>query len=96
MDRGTDCRDVLLGKTLKLRHGWVAVVNRGQADINSKVGACGGTRVSAGVALSMGGLVTVGVTGCSTAALVGQGATHPARWQLACLSRRSRRQNVDS
>mmetsp|Transcript_14458 Transcript_14458/g.31336 ORF Transcript_14458/g.31336 Transcript_14458/m.31336 type:complete len:628 (+) Transcript_14458:150-2033(+) len=37
MDRGTDCRDVLLGKTLKLRHGWVAVVNRGQADINSKV-----------------------------------------------------------
>jgi hypothetical protein len=41
MDRGTDCRDVLIGKTLKLKHGWVAVVNRGQADINSKVrGAC--------------------------------------------------------
>ena len=38
MDRGTDCRDVLLGKSLKLRHGWVAVVNRGQADINNKVG----------------------------------------------------------
>eukprot|EP00198_Chlamydomonas_reinhardtii_P011594 XP_001700931.1 dynamin-related GTPase [Chlamydomonas reinhardtii] len=37
MDRGTDCRDVLLGKTLKLKHGWVAVVNRGQADLNSKV-----------------------------------------------------------
>ncbi len=37
MDRGTDCRDVLLGKTLKLKHGWVAVVNRGQADINSRV-----------------------------------------------------------
>jgi len=37
MDRGTDCRDVLLGKSLKLRHGWVAVVNRGQADINNKV-----------------------------------------------------------
>lgn len=37
MDRGTDCRDVLLGRTLKLRHGWVAVVNRGQADLNSKV-----------------------------------------------------------
>eukprot|EP00967_Tisochrysis_lutea_P154729 scaffold307938_cov19-Tisochrysis_lutea.AAC.1 len=36
MDRGTDCRDVLLGKSLKLRHGWVAVVNRGQADINNK------------------------------------------------------------
>lgn len=41
MDRGTDCRDVLLGKTLKLKHGWVAVVNRGQADINSKVRGCG-------------------------------------------------------
>jgi len=38
MDRGTDCRDVLLGKTLKLRHGWVSVVNRGQADLNSRVG----------------------------------------------------------
>mmetsp|Transcript_7411 Transcript_7411/g.12788 ORF Transcript_7411/g.12788 Transcript_7411/m.12788 type:complete len:628 (+) Transcript_7411:31-1914(+) len=38
MDRGTDCRDVLQGRTLKLRHGWVAVVNRGQADLNSKVG----------------------------------------------------------
>ncbi|MEW5315614.1 MAG: hypothetical protein WDW38_007029 [Sanguina aurantia] len=37
MDRGTDCRDVLQGKTLKLKHGWVAVVNRGQADLNSKV-----------------------------------------------------------
>lgn len=37
MDRGTDCRDVLLGKSLKLKHGWVAVVNRGQADINSKL-----------------------------------------------------------
>ena len=37
MDRGTDCRDVLMGRQMKLRHGWVAVVNRGQADINSKV-----------------------------------------------------------
>lgn len=37
MDRGTDCRDVLMGKTLRLRHGWVAVVNRGQADLNSRV-----------------------------------------------------------
>uniref|UniRef100_A0A7S0WQS1 Dynamin GTPase n=1 Tax=Chlamydomonas leiostraca TaxID=1034604 RepID=A0A7S0WQS1_9CHLO len=37
MDRGTDCRDVLMGRSLRLRHGWVAVVNRGQADINSKV-----------------------------------------------------------
>ena len=37
MDRGTDCRDVLLGKTLRLKNGWVAVVNRGQAALNSKV-----------------------------------------------------------
>lgn len=37
MDRGTDCRDVLLGQTMRLKHGWVAVVNRGQADINTKV-----------------------------------------------------------
>jgi len=38
MDRGTDCRDVLLGRSLKLKHGWVAVVNRGQADLNQRVG----------------------------------------------------------
>eukprot|EP00798_Chlamydomonas_sp_ICE-L_P025635 gene25635-11293_t len=37
MDRGTDCRDVLMGRTLKLKNGWVAVVNRGQADLNSKM-----------------------------------------------------------
>lgn len=37
MDRGTDCRDILLGKTLKLKNGWIAVVNRAQADINGKV-----------------------------------------------------------
>lgn len=37
MDRGTDCRDILLGKTMRLKHGWVSVVNRGQADINHKV-----------------------------------------------------------
>ena len=37
MDRGTDCRDVLLGKTLKLKNGWTAVVNRSQADLNGKV-----------------------------------------------------------
>ncbi|GAX77714.1 hypothetical protein CEUSTIGMA_g5157.t1 [Chlamydomonas eustigma] len=37
MDRGTDCRDVLLGKTLRLKHGWVAVINRGQADLNGKM-----------------------------------------------------------
>ncbi len=37
MDKGTDCRDVLLGRGLRLKHGWVAVVNRGQADINKRV-----------------------------------------------------------
>jgi len=37
MDRGTDCRDILEGRALRLRHGWVAVVNRGQADINKRV-----------------------------------------------------------
>ncbi|KAF6255607.1 dynamin-related GTPase [Scenedesmus sp. NREL 46B-D3] len=37
MDRGTDCREILLGKSLRLKHGWVAVVNRGQADINKKM-----------------------------------------------------------
>jgi hypothetical protein len=37
MDRGTDCRDVLQGQAMRLKHGWVAVVNRGQADLNSKV-----------------------------------------------------------
>jgi len=29
---------VLLGRSLKLKHGWVAVVNRGQADLNQRVG----------------------------------------------------------
>lgn len=38
MDKGTDCRDILLGRSLRLRHGWVAVVNRGQADINKRMG----------------------------------------------------------
>jgi hypothetical protein len=37
MDKGTDCRDILEGRALRLRHGWVAVVNRGQADINKRV-----------------------------------------------------------
>ena len=36
MDKGTDCRDVLCGRSLRLRHGWVGVVNRGQADINKR------------------------------------------------------------
>ena len=30
MDKGTDARDVLDGKAVRLKHGWVAVVNRGQ------------------------------------------------------------------
>ena len=56
MDRGTDCRDVLLGKTLKLKHGWVAVVNRGQADLNSKVGeGSGGSRPGGRGKVSAGG-----------------------------------------
>lgn len=35
MDPGTDARDVLDGRELKLKHGWAAVVNRGQQDINA-------------------------------------------------------------
>ena len=38
MDPGTDARDVLDGTSVKLKHGWIGVVNRGQADINSRVG----------------------------------------------------------
>lgn len=38
MDPGTNCRDVLEGQTYQLRNGWIGVVNRGQADINSRVG----------------------------------------------------------
>jgi replication fork clamp-binding protein CrfC len=37
MDRGTDCRDIVMGNTLRLKNGWVAVINRGQADIQNKV-----------------------------------------------------------
>lgn len=37
MDPGTNCRDVLEGHTYILRNGWIGVVNRGQADINSKM-----------------------------------------------------------
>lgn len=33
MDRGTDARSVLDGTAVRLKHGWVGVVNRGQADI---------------------------------------------------------------
>eukprot|EP00210_Caulerpa_lentillifera_P005765 g5512.t1 len=37
MDPGTSVRDVLQSKHLRLKHGWVGVVNRGQKDINSKM-----------------------------------------------------------
>lgn len=37
MDKGTDARDVLEGRSLCLEHGWCAVVNRSQADINTRV-----------------------------------------------------------
>jgi hypothetical protein len=37
MDRGTDARDILDGKSVSLRNGWVAVVNRGQGDLNEKM-----------------------------------------------------------
>lgn len=36
MDRGTDARDVLEGRALCLEHGWCAVVNRSQFDIDSQ------------------------------------------------------------
>ena len=42
MDPGTNCRDVLEGQTYQLRNGWIGVVNRGQADINARVGGGGG------------------------------------------------------
>ncbi|KAG9147532.1 hypothetical protein Leryth_007329 [Lithospermum erythrorhizon] len=35
MDRGTDARNFLLGKVIPLRLGYVGVVNRSQADINT-------------------------------------------------------------
>ncbi|KAK2078512.1 hypothetical protein QBZ16_003352 [Prototheca wickerhamii] len=37
MDPGTNCRDVLEGSAYTLRNGWIGVVNRGQADINSRM-----------------------------------------------------------
>ena len=36
MDSGTDAREVLEGRSLFLRHGWVGVVNRSQSDINAR------------------------------------------------------------
>lgn len=37
MDPGTDARDVLMGQAVRLKNGWIGIVNRGQADIMSKV-----------------------------------------------------------
>ena len=36
MDKGTDVKDILLGKVIPLRLGYVPVVNRGQTDIEGK------------------------------------------------------------
>ena len=45
MDPGTNAKEVLDGTSVKLKHGWIGVVNRGQADINSRV-RCGGLLTS--------------------------------------------------
>lgn len=37
MDPGTDAREILTNTAVRLRNGWVGVVNRGQADLNAKV-----------------------------------------------------------
>ena len=37
MDPGTNAREVLEGQAVRLKHGWIGIVNRGQADIISKV-----------------------------------------------------------
>lgn len=36
MDKGTDALDMLMGRVVPLRLGYIGVVNRSQADINSK------------------------------------------------------------
>ncbi len=40
MDPGTDAREILTNSAVRLRNGWVGVVNRGQADLNAKVCLC--------------------------------------------------------
>ncbi|KAJ6712004.1 hypothetical protein OIU79_008258 [Salix purpurea] len=37
MDKGTNAQDVLEGRAYPLQHPWVGIVNRSQADINTKV-----------------------------------------------------------
>ncbi len=46
MDKGTDARAVLDGQSVRLKHGWIAVVNRGQKDINDNVSMEVGTTSS--------------------------------------------------
>ncbi len=36
MDPGTNARDVLEGAAVRLKHGWIGIVNRGQADIAAR------------------------------------------------------------
>ena len=38
MDRGTNAREIFLGKSIPLRMGYVGVVNRAQADIDNCMG----------------------------------------------------------
>lgn len=38
MDPGTDAREIITGAQVQLKNGWIAVVNRNQQDINSRVG----------------------------------------------------------
>ena len=40
MDPGTDAREVLDGSAVRLKHGWIGVVNRGQKDIMQAVSCC--------------------------------------------------------
>lgn len=40
MDPGTDARDVLQGQAVRLKNGWIGIVNRGQADIIGKASFC--------------------------------------------------------
>lgn len=37
MDPGTDARDIMTNAAVQLKHGWIAVVNRNQADLNGRV-----------------------------------------------------------
>ncbi|KAL3603920.1 hypothetical protein D5086_004779 [Populus alba] len=37
MDKGTDALDVLEGRSYRLQHPWVGIVNRSQADINKNI-----------------------------------------------------------